>query len=237
MNTIQPDTSLAELVTRRPHTAATLEALDLDYCCGGAQSLAAACESAGLNVDEVAALLVEKAPTEAPDGWARMDPSELVDHLEQTHHVYLNEALPRLTALLERVTEAHGENHPELGDVGATLAELRRELEPHLLKEERVLFPMIRELYESSEAPSFHCGSLQNPIGAMCLEHDRAGELLASLRTQSSAYSAPSDGCASYTALYAGLAELEADTHLHIHKENNILFPAVVAEELRRTVS
>ena len=28
-------------------------------------------------------------------------------------------------------------------------------------------------------------------------------------------------------------AELEADTHLHIHKENDQLFPAVVAEELR----
>ena len=44
---------------------------------------------------------------------------------------------------------------------------------------------------------------------------------------------APADGCASYQALYEGLAELEADTHLHVHKENNVLFPAVVALEER----
>jgi regulator of cell morphogenesis and NO signaling len=151
--------------------------------------------------------------------------------------VYLGDALPRLEALLSRVIDAHGERHPELHDVRATFLELRHDLEPHLLKEEQILFPMIRQLFGSQEVPTFHCGSLQNPIGIMCLEHDTVGELLARLRTQTSLYTTPGDGCASYRALYEGLAELEADTHLHIHKENNVLFPAVAAEELRRTSS
>jgi len=33
--------------------------------------------------------------------------------------------------------------------------------------------------------------------------------------------------------LYRGLAELEADTHLHVHKENNVLFPLVEQIERR----
>ena len=111
------------------------------------------------------------------------------------------------------------------------MAELRADLVPHLRKEEQVLFPMIRELSTATEAPRFHCGSLRNPIAVMDREHDRAGELLAALRAESGGYRVPADGCASYQALYDGLAELEADTHLHVHKENNILFPAVVAAE------
>jgi regulator of cell morphogenesis and NO signaling len=237
MDTIEATTALSELVTQRPGSAAVLEALGLDYCCGGAHSLAEACAAAGLDVDEVVARLAEESPAESPAEWASFGPSELVDHLERTHHVYLGQALPRVSELLGRVTDTHAERHPELREVRATFDELRSDLGPHLAKEERVLFPMIRELYASEEAPTFHCGSLQNPISVMCFEHDRAGELLARLRGLTSDYTPPSDGCASYEALYSALAELEADTHLHIHKENNLLFPTVVAEELRRTSS
>jgi regulator of cell morphogenesis and NO signaling len=237
MNTIEASTPLSDAVTKRPDLARVFESLGIDYCCGGSRSLAEACVAAGLDVDEVVARVAEDSPAEAPADWASLDPSELVDHVERTHHSYLGDALPRIADLFALLTDAHGERHPELYDVAATFVDLRDELEPHLMKEERILFPMIRELYSSDDAPTFHCGSLQNPIGVMCSEHDRAGELLARLRAQTSEYSAPSDGCASYEALYAALAELEADTHLHIHKENNVLFPAVVAEERRRTSS
>jgi len=237
MTTVDASTRLSEFVTRRPDSARTFESLGLDYCCGGSRTIAEACSAAGLGVDDVIEQLAEESPAEAPAEWASLRPPELVDHLEQTHHVYLGDALPRIAGVLSRVTDAHGERHPELYDVGATFFELRAELEPHLQKEEQILFPMIRELYSSGGTPTFHCGSLQSPIGVMCSEHDRAGELLARLRSQTSAYTVPSDGCASYVALYAALSELEADTHLHVHKENNLLFPEVVAEELRQTPS
>ena len=103
------------------------------------------------------------------------------------------------------------------------------------MKEERVLFPMIRELADTTETPGFHCGTLRNPIAVMSSEHDRAGELLARLRSLTDAYTVPDDGCASYQLLYAGLAELEADTHLHVHKENNLLFPKAIAAEAALT--
>ena len=161
-----------------------------------------------------------------------MGPAALVDHIEATHHAYLSTELPRLDALFAKVRGAHEQRHPELVEIHATFRQLREDLEPHLLKEERVLFPMVRELVTATSRPSFHCGSVRNPISVMMAEHDRAGELLAALRVQTGGYVPPADGCASYRALFEGLAALEADTHLHVHKENNRLFPAVVLLEL-----
>jgi regulator of cell morphogenesis and NO signaling len=231
MITVDVNDSLADLVTRHPGVRRHLEALGLDYCCGGQRTLATAAEQAGLDLEEVlATLLVTEAEPEAAD-WASMGPAELVDHLEATHHTYLHSELPRLGALVDKVVAVHGQRHPELEEVASIFGALRADLEPHLLKEERVLFPMIRELAESSSLPEFHCGSLTNPIRVMLAEHDQAGELLARLRGATGGYVVPHDACASYRALYDGLAELESDTHLHVHKENNLLFPAVLAME------
>ena len=68
-------------------------------------------------------------------------------------------------------------------------------------------------------------------------EHDACGERLRKMRSDSRNFDVPADGCASYQALYAGLEELEADTHLHIHKENNILFPMVLELEQESAVA
>lgn len=229
MTNIEIQTTLADLVTERPTLAATFDRLGLDYCCGGQRSLAEAVREAGFDVDATLAELESVHDAPASQEWEGM--AGLVDHLESTHHAYLNEALPRLDALAQKVCTVHSVRHAELARVAELVAEIRDDLEPHLVKEERVLFPMIRELADAAVAPSFHCGSLQNPISVMLREHDAVGEILAQLRAATDGYRVPDDGCASYTALYEGLAELESDTHLHVHKENNLLFPAVVAAE------
>ena len=226
-------TTLGALVTAHPGAARVLERHELDYCCGGGARLGDACESAGIDPLVVLSEL-ESLADEPAAPWASMGPTELIAHLESTHHQYLGSELPRLSALAEKVESVHGDRHPELADVRARFEELRADLEPHLLREERVLFPMVRELEQAATAPEFHCGTLRNPIGVMESEHDRAGELLAMLRRLTDGFEPPADGCASYRALYDGLAELEADTHLHVHKENNVLFPAVVALEAQK---
>lgn len=229
MTAIDPTTTLGALVSEHPELASRFDALGLDYCCGGAQTLVAAIADADLDKDATLDQLAATPPSETTREWEGID--GLVDHLEATHHVYLREALPRLTALADKVAGLHRDRHPELEEVAVLVRELQSDLDPHLMKEERVLFPMIRELAAATEAPSFHCGSLNNPISVMLVEHDTVGELLGSLRRISSTYEVPDDGCASYRALYEGLAELEADTHLHVHKENNLLFPAVTEAE------
>jgi len=233
MSTSPPptDQTLAAIVNANPATARILEHHHLDYCCGGRRTLRDACADQGLDPTTVAAELAATAEPASAD-WTAMSPAALVDHLETTHHRYLHTELPRLAALATKVAGVHASRHPELDQVEATVAALRDDLEPHLMKEERVLFPMIRELADATALPSFHCGSVANPIRMMLIEHDRTGELLAELRTTTADYEPPADACASYQALYLGLAELEADTHLHVHKENNVLFPAVLALEL-----
>ena len=221
--------TLAELITARPSLAAELERRGLDYCCGGARSLADACAERGLDGKVVADQLSHLAVDESPAEWATLGLAELVDHLEQVHHQYLSTELVRAHALVDKVYSVHGQLHPELAEVQRLFVELQSDLEPHLIKEERVLFPMIRELASATVAPSFHCGTLSNPISVMLSEHDRVGELLAQLRVATNGYVVPADGCASYEACYRSLENIEADTHLHVHKENNVLFPRALA--------
>jgi regulator of cell morphogenesis and NO signaling len=228
---IEPSITLGALVTEHPELARELERRGLDYCCGGRATLGEACAALGLPFDAVAEHLAAACETAPSPDWASMGAAELADHLVATHHRYLWDELPRLGALVQKVHAAHGGRHPELGRVAALYGALRADLEPHLLKEERVLFPMIRELAIAGAAADVQRGSLRNPISVMLAEHDRVGELLAELRDATDQFTVPTDGCASYTACFDALEQLEADTHLHVHKENNLLFPMVVALE------
>ncbi len=233
MAAVDPHASVASLVTERPSRSRVLESFDIDYCCGGQRSLLDASRDAGVELGTVVGELerVDAASDEPVPEWSKAGLAELVDHLEATHHQYMQQALPRLDELLAKVIDEHAERHGELHEVRRTFDELRADVEPHLMKEEQVLFPICRELEVAEQLPSFHCGSVSNPIGVMRLEHDTVGALLRRLRSLTDGYQPPDDACPSYRALYAGLAELEDDLHLHIHKENNVLFPAAEARE------
>lgn len=222
--------TLGDLVAERPTRARVLDRRGLDYCCHGDRTLAAACDAAGLDAASVAAEL-DTAPEAADDGWTELPAAELADHIVTTHHRYLRDELPLLEALVAKVLDAHGDRHPELTDVQRLVSYLRADLEPHLDKEELVLFPAIHALFAGRR--DFPFGTVANPIAVMSAEHDRAAELLAALREATSGYRIPDDACASYRSLYERLATLEHDTHVHIHKENHRLFPAAVAEESR----
>lgn len=242
MADIDINRTLGDLVAENPDRAAVMEAWGLDFCCGGSRTLDQACREAGLDAATVARLLAN-APASAKGaggsrGSAEPDPralslTELVDHIEQTHHVYLREALPRLQAQAAKVREAHGDSRPEVREMGDVLAALIDELDLHMQKEEQILFPGVRTLEQTRGAVQFHCGSLANPIRVMEMEHDGAGEALARLRELSGGYQPPAGACETFRAWYRGLVELEHDLHRHIHKENNVLFPRVLALEER----
>jgi regulator of cell morphogenesis and NO signaling len=229
--TIESDATLASIVRAHPEVVRELEQRGLDYCCHGDRTLAEACRAAGLEPATVLARLEAASGTDTVEAWTALSPAELVDHIEAVHHRYLWGELPRLAELTDKVVTVHGPRHPELASVAESFAAVRADLEPHLLKEEQVLFPMIRTLTTASRPPQFHCGRIANPISMMMHEHERTGALLEHLRAVTDVYRAPEDGCASYRAMYDGFAHLEADTHLHIHKENNVLFPAVAQLE------
>ncbi len=224
--------TLGDLVAEVPARAAVFDRLGLDYCCHGQRLLSDACADAGLDAAAVADQIDVVRRPAGGDSHLTGDPVAMVEDIVATHHRYLRYELPELEQLAEKVDGVHGDRHPELAHVRELVTAIRAELEPHLDKEEKVLFPAIRRLVDGQR--DFPFGTVQNPIRVMGVEHERAGELLAALRAVSDGYTPPADGCASYRALYARLADLEADTHLHIHKENNVLFPLVVDLESAR---
>ncbi|HOB73027.1 MAG TPA: iron-sulfur cluster repair di-iron protein [Phycisphaerae bacterium] len=235
MSTLDVNVTVGQLVAERPRAARTLERLGIDYCCGGRRPLAEACAERGLEaravLDAVAA--DENAGNGEERNWAEAALDELCDHIEATHHAFLREELPRLSALIAKVASVHGEREPDLQTLAGVFRDFCMELESHMAKEEQVLFPIIRQLEYASSLPRFHCGSVNNPIRVMEFEHDSAGTALARMRGLTRDYTPTPEACNSYRAMLDGLAVLEKDMHQHIHKENNILFPRASALEAR----
>ena len=234
---IDPAMTLGDIVTLHPSLAADLERHGLDYCCRGGRTLAEAAGEAGLQAQAVADELSAACVDEPPAAWAGLGPIDLVDHIETVHHHYLRAAFSRIGTLVDKIVVVHGERHRELVDVQRLYAELRSDLEAHLTREEQLLFPKIRQLADPAQAHGQQTEQLTDEIEALVTEHDTVGEILAQLRRATGGYATPPDACATYAACYRALAELEADTHLHVHKESNVLFPAVRTSLARGPVS
>lgn len=213
---------VGDIAARSPHCTRVLERAGIDYCCGGRQTLAQACAAAGVTPADLVAALEESVPMEGPD-FRTMPLDALIDHLLETHHVFTRAALARLDGLSTKVAGVHGERHPELVEVRRLFEALRDDLTAHLLKEENILFPFVRATLEGR--PAGPIANVEGPVHVMNREHEETGEVLRALRRLTGDYTPPADGCGSYRALYAGLAELESDLHQHIHLESNILFP------------
>ena len=237
--TLSTERTVGDLAAEAIHRTRVFETFGIDYCCGGKTPLADASRTAGCDPAEVVASL-EAADREAaadPDttDWRTASLTDLTRHIVDTHHAFMKSELPRVAGLLAKVQSAHGERRPHLQELGRVFSGLRTEIEAHLLKEEQVLFPLIQEMETTSQAGTAHCGSVNNPIGVMEHEHENAGAALARMRELTDGYVMPADGCATFWALYDGLATIERDLHEHIHKENNILHPR--ASELERSLS
>lgn len=230
--------TIRDIAIASPETTRVFEEFNIDYCCGGRKPFGDACIDAGLD-PAIVAEKVAAAITKANDGArARLEsksPSELIDHILETHHAFTKSEIQRLTPLMDKVCTRHGANHPELFDLQEIFAELTASLLPHMQKEEMVLFPYVKELNNapSGAAPVPHFGTVRNPIRMMMAEHDTDGDRLRRMREITNGYALPEGACPSFGALYAGLHDLERDLHQHIHLENNVLFPAAVELESR----
>lgn len=234
MNTIELQDMVGELVARCPALARFFEDRKIDYCCGGKKTLAQVCQERQCDAEELLSSLeqaVNLTTTETFVDAAAMSATELANHIEQTHHAYIRNELPRLLQLASKVAQVHGSKDSRLHSVQTTLEGLANEMFSHMTKEEVILFPLIRQLEAPRGPLAFHCGSVANPIRQMEFEHDEAGAALARLRELTDDFTPPADACNSYRVLLDGLAQLERDMHQHVHKENNILFPRALKLE------
>jgi len=234
---ITTDMTVRDVANELPQSTRLFEKLKIDYCCGGNQTLAEGCTSAGVDVYAVIQMLAEATQQKSEDAvdFTSASLPQLITHIVDTHHVFTKSEMDRLQLLADKVLAAHGGNHPELVHLDELLTRLCDDLKPHMFKEEHVLFPYIFALAKAADqqgaVPFAPFGTVNNPIRMMMREHDTAGEILRELRKLTFDYKVPADACISYQTLYQALENFEKDLHQHIHLENNILFPKALDVE------
>jgi regulator of cell morphogenesis and NO signaling len=136
--------------------------------------------------------------------------------------------MPTILGHLEKIAAKHGERFPYMVEVLCLYNEIKEELTSHMMKEETILFPRIKELEalsNISHSRKLSEGFVSAPIHVMELEHEHAGDLLYKIRELTNAYTPPADACTTFKVSLAELKEFEEDLHKHVHLENNLLFP------------
>lgn len=231
--TFDPAVSVGAMVREAPELMGFFDRRGLDYCCHGSDTLAEACRRAGIDATALRAELgAEAARIESVPRPAAQSVSALCDEIESGHHVRARELLDRLRVLLMRVVGVHGTRHPEYLELQNVFERLRAELIDHMAKEEQVLFPWLRQL-DGPARVERHWG-LRGPIACMMQDHVLVADAFQHIRQLTADFTVPADACGSVASLLAGLRDLEDDTRHHVHKENNVLFPAGLALEERR---
>jgi regulator of cell morphogenesis and NO signaling len=232
---ITKKSTVGQVVARDYHAASVFKKHHIDFCCKGGVSIEEACENKGMSADALVEEL--KAATAESGGvshdFQTWDLDLLCDYIEKKHHRYVLRKTPELRAYLAKLSKVHGERHPELLQIERLFDASATELASHMHKEEMILFPYIKSVAQAAafQRPSF--GTVKNPINMMQHEHDTEGERFRRIAELSSNYLPPADACTTYRVAFALLAEFEEDLHLHIHLENNILFPRAIAHENR----
>ncbi len=226
-------TTLGDIVSRDFRAGAILDRYGLDYCCGGAHTLAEGCLKRGVSVARVVSELeaLDPASRQAPE----QDPVALIDHIVSKHHAYVRDTMPAIQNHLSKVAAVHGARHPELPFIEAKFSKVAADLSMHMVKEERVLFPYVRALAEAiahgTPPPPDMFGTVQNPIRMMEIEHQEAGDGIETIRELTHGYETPADACSTYALVLRELEAFEKDLHVHVHLENNVLFPKAVELE------
>lgn len=239
--TFSTETRVREIALFDTRARRVLEDAGVDYCCGGSKSLRDACLEADVPADEIVDRLRKSreltSPTDA--AWNSAPLGELTRHIRDRHHQYVRESIPRVRALLAKVREKHGAKHLQIEEIERLFGVVAREMTAHMQKEEQVLFPYIEALERSAngegpiEPPFFR--TVRNPIQMMMKEHAAAGDMVQQIRKASTNYTPPADACTSFQAAFQELREFEEDLHLHVHLENNVLFPRAVDLEASGT--
>jgi len=231
------DETLGQIAAKDLRKAQIFKKYGLDFCCGGKKTVKQACAEKGLDATKIEQELqqADKVPASRPLPYNDWSLDLLADYIVNTHHSYVKKTLPDLRSYAAKVRQVHGQHHPELIRIHELVEAINAELTSHLVKEEKVLFPYIKALVAANNntqsLQAAHFGTVQNPINMMEMEHEAVGEYLAEIRELSKNYTLPEDACASYSLLYRLLEEFEEDLHLHIHLENNILFPKALEIE------
>lgn len=235
--------TIGELVTKDYRKAQIFKGFGVDFCCGGKKTITEVCEKKGIDAAELRSALasVNAEANVSENDYSNWDIGFFTDYIVQTHHKYVKENTPFILELANKVAKVHGTEHPEALQVAKLFSEVAADLMLHMSKEEKILFPFIKELASvqllGGGLSSGAFGKVADPIRMMEAEHELAGDALRTIREITNNYTLPADACNSYTILYKKLDEYENDLHRHVHLENNILFPNAIKTELELQIN
>lgn len=205
----------------------------IDFCCGGNITLKEA--AAQVNVTEetlIAALeaATKNTPFQPAKNFIDQTADELIDYIVSAHHRYVKENIPVIEQLVTKVAKVHGDEQSGLPELEACTLAFLKDLQLHLHKEEHILFPAILQL-EKDPHDTSRRGLVLSAVKLMRAEHESSGEELHAFRLLTNNYTLPESACNTYAFLFDKMKEFEADLLIHIHLENNILFPKAVQLE------
>lgn len=223
---LDPSSTVASIVAEHPASARVFQQHRVDFCCRGHVTFAAACASqpdGGAELQRaVEHALVSPGGAPAAAALTALPTPALIGRILERHHPFLRRALPQLEPLAVKVAAVHGDHNPKLREVRDTFLALRRAIEPHLQREEQVLFPALL-------AAGPDAAVIRAELAAMLRDHLEVGAALGELREAAAGFTTPEWGCGSYRLLMSGLEELETDTLAHVHLENHVLMPRFAA--------
>ncbi len=229
----QAEPSIGDLVARDFRKAEILKKHNIDFCCGGRKTISQVCEEKNLNLTAIQNEL-NLIPTTAInnlDDFDSLSLELLVDYIVDNHHNYVKNSIPIIIEYTKKVSRVHGQRHPEVVVIADLFFKVTIELHDHILKEENILFPYIKAIFNSNDNKTI--ASKIKAITVMEQEHEMVGNLLKEIRSLSNNYTPPVDACTTFKLSYLKLKEFEEDLHSHIHLENNILFPKTIALEIQ----
>jgi regulator of cell morphogenesis and NO signaling len=236
---VQKENTIGEVVAGNFLTARIFSDYGLDFCCGGKKTIQDACKEKGINPDALINSLLTQGSVKTAAHFDKWELDFLIDYIITNHHSYVSSGIHTIEHLFDKVISKHGEKHPELLHMNSLFTELKEELFMHMQKEEKLLFPYIKKMLiarnNSLEFPYPPFGTVTSPIAVIESEHEKAGALMHEINMISDGYTSPADGCTSFRVLYSELEAFEADLHIHVHLENNILFPKAI--ELEKSFS
>lgn len=217
--------TIGEIVTQDFRAAEIFKNAGIDFCCGGNVSLEQTCKDKRLDISDIQQQL-HALETTSPDpnyNFKEWELGYLCDYIVNTHHKTVLKLLPQLMVYVKKIATVHGHNHPELADIARLFFKINEELLQHLKKEEDILFPAIKDVLKTNSSESKKI--VVSEITRMKGEHEFAGGAMDEINQLSANYNVPVDGCNTYQVTYKLLEQFEDDLHIHVHLENNILYP------------
>lgn len=232
----KPERTVADCVTENIKASHIFKKYGIDFCCGGGISIQKACEKYEVDYDLLADDLRSiGSPNDMETDFNKLPLDELIDHIVEKHHSYVEANIPLLLQYTNKVARVHGASSPELVKVYELFEQVAGELASHLKKEELILFPFIKKMVKAGQEGTGidvpHFSTVENPIKMMEVEHEDAGDVFKEIARLTNDYTPPAHACNTYRALFDKLDEFEQDLHEHIHLENNILHPKALRLE------